>query len=1296
MTEIKVIVEAVPVDIAAQSTEERRLLLLQVAGETDLPSSTIDNFLASQEDAISMQNSLIKPDLDELLLRKSVKISKDYAGINAHIIPLIPSFKEGGGMSSQERAEERRRLGTVLAPHQTAVRETQSLRVRFDSPTLSITADDSTYMIPTNEEVVVIGVIFTPFCVSPQRPSTVLASTTTMEEITAMYIETVEIAPYIANGAYSVRDAVKACDNVLMRPLYTPQWAPHSHVYTFGNIHDILSRIFDYLRDLIVYHNSGTANLYVREQVNSALDGDDSSLSNVLAAARRPSSSIPLPAETPLSAAVRKAGQILNINLVTTTQRALLADLQAFGVPQIAYGEDAAALSDIAVRIKHAKLHREQINKRKEADSLNKLYKMIVEKKLGAQRLNEVEQELRANPALLYTTGIASLLKPNERKIVELEYGKREKYIYAAVHNTCPHVAIYKQFRNATTDQQERRLFDELVKFMDSKQDGLEMIRCNNCGFDLMCPHVRVLTEAGIQKMRYVEVRARLSRYVDRGTPQQQVFCIVCGELVQVADATLEMREEMPMDEELKNLIWGEIAILMKHVHFDGLTDVPRIITHIRNVIYPYVAEVERNIMKAKTALMEEIKAKRRLFIVIYAFAYIIHLILTAAHTKHGRAMTFRDFKGTDTKRMAAELMKHAINLILVTYNVIIRQIPNMSPELIKNKLIESYKVLSDKGQIAPEPDEESYDDMVAGILLDPIYKYIARYSMQNAQDSMASILNLPSKGKSHPAAPIDMYGDVEAPPARGTIQPLTWADLADRAKFAKTYWKNVEANAGIAFALLIRILRERVFAKYAYTDITTKARHSDPLAPIEVTLSDDQRSIVDANAPIRANERAIVRQNMMMRMACFGVGPWRESRRSTSPHVTLGRVYDEDGSPHVWSIFIVESAGKQVEISRANPIAGRIVDKKCSRCQVRASQIEKLDQAKIAYSLSHKHKILNFFRFYEGRCPVGDLHVFAESKCKKCGISLGMYGDPHAAASVAVYEKYAETYDREFAEFSQLESRDETPPVCPTTDAKYLAEYKEWTFDFDICLDLAGKTRINHRLLMSLGAIERQEYADVLSGAYIPPEAEHVYDTRIYVLDSHIKNLMTDYNILRYFGRAIKPPADIASLIEGSNIDRHKIDELAVVLPEVFNDYNARLMAVKMNMRARDIVSFCVQSLCEMCLRIWDDTNADTEKLRHDFVDHAIKKIFRGEELLTKPGYFNWSLLYGDKEAREKEGYDMNYGNVDSETDKGFDESSKKDDDFGDTSAPLQNEFDMETDGEANEWRVGENIGLD
>src|SRR5690606_11403888 len=93
-----------------------------------------------------------------------------------------------------------------------------------------------------------------------------------------------------------------------------------------------------------------------------------------------------------------------------------------------------------------------------------------------------------------------------------------------------------------------------------------------------------------------------------------------------------------------------------------------------------------------------------------------------------------------------------------------------------------------------------------------------------------------------------------------------------------------------------------------------------------------------------------------------------------TDPHVSLARIYDEDGNEHSWKILINET-GDVITVADINKLLSsgkkfteNIIDKQCTKCELMFSNIGSLDEGKILESLHIKSIINNFFRFYEKR----------------------------------------------------------------------------------------------------------------------------------------------------------------------------------------------------------------------------------------------------------------------------------------------------------------------------------------
>src|SRR6185437_2092743 len=202
-------------------------------------------------------------------------------------------------------------------------------------------------------------------------------------------------------------------------------------------------------------------------------------------------------------------------------------------------------------------------------------------------------------------------------------------YTKAVLDNKCPHVKLYKQWRRAQNDDLRMSLYKSLAKFLSAanaanatpkgKQLVTKMIACNNCGFDIICPHMYITAQAEANRTPQREIKALLTPYINRRHSEeyesvQSYYCKICGESIAALDfEDVDLDSAAFMNEDLRTFMWSEVGALMKYLRFGSLVAVPRLITYIRDMCYPYIFDVEKQILKSKTNTQDEIKAKKRL-----------------------------------------------------------------------------------------------------------------------------------------------------------------------------------------------------------------------------------------------------------------------------------------------------------------------------------------------------------------------------------------------------------------------------------------------------------------------------------------------------------------------------------------------------------------------------------------------------------------------------------------------------------------------------------------------------------
>ena len=1134
----------------------------------------------------------------------------------------------------------------------------------------------------------------------------------------------------IHTGSYHPADIAESCSDYFNLPKFpliiAGEHITKSKVFMLKDYDEkqqmtIMNSLFNYL--LIYNHtiNSDSFGRYIYTQLANAVEGKPGPTKKLTDFITNYTREYPIVNDT---GHVNKKTKILTLlepigDLVFGSKYigSLIADIYNHGFEKIyndslLYGPDNDKVISAIAKYKNrqtrdkvaASIREKWITEQNKVNN----YRAIIKKKFGSKRLSEIDYALNLQSTLLISAeNILGLLTKAERTPVAQEYNDNEKYLEALANNKCGHVKLYKQFRREKNNNTLAKIYTDLKKYFQHTNKNQSAITCKECKFDIMCPHVRDLTELDLAGKTFIEVKSKLSKYISAAGVRQQYFCKICGELLVSSHASGIAFMDTPqssMDEELKNFMWGEMVIVMKYIKIIPAIKPSKLITAMRDACYQYIFDIEKQIIKSKTSSADEIKEKKRLFITIFAFAYIIHFI------QSNRGMVeFRNLKIV-SKNPIVDMIKHSISIILIARNVSIREIPGMTTEIIKNKLVDAYKTISTGGRnIVIQSDET--EDLVTTLLMDPVYNYLytinrlnsalnGKKIRQNKFDRVDSIDKVLGKSLSTIEKTTDVFSaaNVNLTPVWKISEFHRIINEKPNELLSDKVWRTAYTGyIADSYKLFMEKIKYRLYQELVYMAMSAKKVNTDDI--FEVSLRDPFKKYQAKYKDLRRLEKILFRKRALIlaKNYCeYDRTPFKQIRNSS-----ITRIYDENGLRHKWDIYITDD-GKTLtardiakDTESGKHFKSTIVDKKCTKCGILFSSCDKLDVNKIHNAINSNYTIKNFFQFYEHRCPENGGHDYIEgsSKCTKCKYVVGMNENITSQDSMNYYREYRNVYESEREEIIAANTVVEAPKPQIEKKKDYTEVYAEWTFNFNIVLELSNKLKIVPRLISALGATEHQDYMDIVSGSFIPLEPETRNDTRIFVLDSHIKNLFTEYNQLRYFHKLVKPTTILTQIVDASGINKHRIAELSKQLPDVYHDYNTKFNYFHKNKKPNDILSFEIQSLCEICLEIWNHADKDTEKMRHDFVEYYVKKIIRADELFSRAGYFNWSLLYGDKQTRET---DTGSG------EKQYDAEDNSDEDDID---PLSKDgFDVEEDPDRepmdeedndNEWKVGDDMGL-
>ena len=359
---------------------------------------------------------------------------------------------------------------------------------------------------------------------------------------------------------------------------------------------------------------------------------------------------------------------------------------------------------------------------------------------------------------------VIALLSKREREIVLTEYDNRQKEWVAASDNKCPHVAIARRLRGATSAADASKHLRELTKYFvvnestkrgntnanaganaDASTNAVSWLMCRSCGFRALCPHVRDRIQLEARRASFDEMRTRLAKYAVRisnrdSDDSHSYYCSICSERVaDVVDAdnsSETLGRFGDLDAGLRTKIWAIALGAARHIRFPAPTDERQFASTTAAVVYPLLMAAEAAVIKrgrrrkqsrepAATGADyddEELDARTMLYIILFVYAHILNIIQTSS-TARAQEIGFVGVKRGARMSSYAEAM---LRLIADTHRGIIAQIEDVSAEYLAARFTEAFRIVrgDDSGaRGVAKPEEEL---AIQTTTVDPIYRYAA------------------------------------------------------------------------------------------------------------------------------------------------------------------------------------------------------------------------------------------------------------------------------------------------------------------------------------------------------------------------------------------------------------------------------------------------------------------------------------------------------------------------------------------------------------------------------------------
>lgn len=237
-------------------------------------------------------------------------------------------------------------------------------------------------------------------------------------------------------------------------------------------------------------------------------------------------------------------------------------------------------------------------------------------------------------------------LNTQQKKVVDLQYANIKK-IEEETKKMSESIHIVGQLYKSVEDSN----YDDMRKYMKKIHNMLpayelkgnledkEKLLKDKEGVSIVCPHILSKTnkiiESNRDPIKLSKVREHIISWYSLPDVSLGYFCRICGALLadqdeeEIVQFLNGHRVNFIQDiDSHKSFVWKEVAhIISTFVKFKESVNLKKIITSITNAIRGEIGVIETRLAKVKTNSNDSIKDLLRIYITIYTYAVVIHMI---------------------------------------------------------------------------------------------------------------------------------------------------------------------------------------------------------------------------------------------------------------------------------------------------------------------------------------------------------------------------------------------------------------------------------------------------------------------------------------------------------------------------------------------------------------------------------------------------------------------------------------------------------------------------------------------
>jgi hypothetical protein len=933
-------------------------------------------------------------------------------------------------------------------------------------------------------------------------------------------------------------------------------------------------------------------------------------------------------------------------------------------------------------------------------------------------------------------------LSTPQKKIVDLEYDKLEKLYSTRTKYIDDFNVVNGLFwaidNNYTRIIKEKLTeVEKLVKVPKNIDDPkIDELLKNSKNISLICPHViskaqKLLEKYKTEVTKYGKIREHIIDKFSLPVNSHGYFCRICGELLAESDAeeiskyVAGKRVSFVVEfDTLKSQIWGETAhILLSYVKFKDQINMKGLINSITESLRDEMGSIKNNLSKIKSNNKDGINNLMKIYITIYIFATVANMINNnygkitykmRFGKSGGNAKNDKDSDksplisyGEDNKSqrksprkspnkstlisyMGGEqkidkvriknIIKNTLLILMKILNVIINNVSNIDTDSIKPILLKAYKYSSGLKKSSNINDNGQKD--LPDFKKDLVYEYVQyvknldNYYKNKAKTkkefSVSDVL-----GKS--------FSDI---------------NKSDKSLYAfiniPSLWNKSE-NSSYKYSSFLKSMEYVQNQLYNKNAVPMGPEISDHTKKYKFLQKNDydrlQQHYSDTLRPLN-NVR--INDYMPAHVNDFNIKKFK-----------IEKYFDNNGIKHKFDIYVYQKINnKGVYIGSKKEYNKKditdmltnsskkyeefkdifIVDQRCSICKNLLSQVKNKGINKILNQISN---IDIFFKYYENRCPKGELHDFyinkdtkKENYCQKCNITKNIIDKKDKK----YYNTHLKKYETEQKTKNLIEKNNIKKLTISHVIKTSIKKFPIWKINNKPILEYSRTFNIKYNIIINLGLSIGINYS-LIENEKINPHIDINNDaiiTRNLKLYEYYLQIVRKYYLIKNYEIISNPQIELKTIL-----NKNTTRNLYNILPCLDNSFSEMYKYYKSNESGINLSNFLLSNLTSLILDINNIFVKHKINIHKELIAYINNGLINSERLLSDPDLNTLKIKQSfdsnnyDFYDIEDDGDDDNDDNNDNESNKFLEEleDEEPDDQFatGDLDIERDNEENLE-----------------